>query len=291
VFIVLVSLLSVLIVPLVVVYAYNENSYKTRWEASEVQRGAAQQAAQQAQARQGSEVSAVETKNAQLDADLRAALKAAESDKANLRALDTKLAAAEGLKTEIASRLTILADTVQAGQQLTDSLVTELRQLRSDAVAVEKQKVELDEALRDVTGQLEVAVAARRALEEEMARLKDEHAKSLTQLGLYISQYGNMKDIRVSGMRDRGVFPDKSLTAKVIRVERSSGQVLAEIDAGSRDGVKRDWAMSIFNGPTFIGNLRILNVDINRSTGIVTSESSERGLVQPNFQAIAVAGQ
>ena len=37
-FVVLVSLLSVLLVPLVVVYAHNENTFKSRWESAEMAR-------------------------------------------------------------------------------------------------------------------------------------------------------------------------------------------------------------------------------------------------------------
>jgi hypothetical protein len=89
-----------------------------------------------------------------------------------------------------------------------------------------------------------------------------------------------------------GIMPDKSLTATVVRVDRNAGQVLAEIDAGSRDGVKEGWSMTIGNGGTFIANLRIINVDINRSTGIVTLEDPKtRGPVQVGYKASATAGQ
>jgi len=137
-----------------------------------------------------------------------------------------------------------------------------------------------------VTSQLEVAEQARRALAEELARLKDEHSKTLTQLGQAIAKgFGTKDEVRV------GVRPDRTLTATIIRVERNSGQVLAEIDAGSRDGVQKDWVMTIGNRGDFIANLRIVNVDINRATGIVSLENKERGMVQVGFTAHAVAGQ
>ena len=41
VFVVLVSLLSVLLVPLVVVYAHNENTFKSRWESAEAKAASA----------------------------------------------------------------------------------------------------------------------------------------------------------------------------------------------------------------------------------------------------------
>jgi hypothetical protein len=67
---------------------------------------------------------------------------------------------------------------------------------------------------------------------------------------------------------------------------------LAEIDAGSKDGVKLQWMMTIGNGGNFIANLRIINVDINRSTGIVTLEDAKKGRVaQVGHTAHALAGQ
>lgn len=283
VFIVLVSLLAVLIVPLVVVYAYNENSFKARYDSEVLLKAAAQQAAQQAQAREANEVSKLQADKMELDQNLKLARQAADTDKANVRALEAKLAAAEGMKTEISARLTTIATSVEAGQKLTDSLVTELRQLRNDAVAIERQKVELDEANRDLTGQLEVAVAARRALEEELARMKDEHAKAMAKLSLAVSMGFNPEKTAVRA----GLSPDKTLSAHVIRVERSTGKVLVEIDAGSRDGIQKDWKMMIVKGDDFIANIRIINVDINRCTGQVTLESKT---VEVGQTAQAVAG-
>ena len=283
VFIVLVSLLAVLIVPLVVVYAYNENSFKARYDAEVLQKAAAQQAAQQAQTREAAEVSRRDNDIALLNQELKTLRQATDTEKANVRALESKLAAAEGMKTEISARLSTLATSVEAGQQLTESLVTELRQLRTDAVAIERQKVELDEANRELTGQLEVAVAARRALEEELSRIKDEHAKAMAKLGMAIGMGFNPDKTVVRA----GLVPDKTLSARVIRVERSSDKVLVEIDAGSRDGVQKDWKMMIVNGDEFIANIMIINVDINRSTGRVTLENKP---VEVGQSAQAVAG-
>jgi cell shape-determining protein MreC len=179
---------------------------------------------------------------------------------------------------------------VDAGQQLTDSLINELRDLRGAVVQKERRLVELDEALRDRSGQLEVANAAVRALREELQRLNEEHARAMNDLQQYAIQYGALRDARES-LDEMSIPPDRNLTATIISVRRSSDQVLAEIDAGSRDGVKAGWSMTIDNGSTFIGNLRILEVDINRATGIVSLEDNRRGLVEVGQQARAVAGQ
>jgi predicted nucleic acid-binding Zn-ribbon protein len=265
-----------------VVYAYNEDSFKARYQSAEQAKAAAIEDMKATQARAGSEVAAMQNEIDQLRTARTQLETNRAADQSQIRKLETDLAAANGLKTEIAAQLAMLATSNDAAQKLLDSLITELRQLRADTVAIERQKVELDEALRDVTGQLEVAVAARRALEEELARLKDEHSRAMSKLGeAYAKGFGDRDVVRV------GIMPDKTLSAEIVRVERSNSQVLAEIRAGSRDGVKKDWSMAISDSSGFVANLRIIDVDINRSTGIVTLEKSK---VQVGQMAHALAG-
>lgn len=288
IFIVLVSLLAVMLVPLVVVYSHNENSYKARFQDAEMAAAAANEALRAAQASAGAE----QARLMEQVAELRNVNTALQNENAaaqvTIRQLEMQRLAAEGMQSEISGRLSMLTRSVEAGQQLTESLVGEVRQLRADAVRIEKEKIELDEALKEVTTQLEVAEQARRALAEELARLKDEHSKVLTQLSLAFQQgFTGRDDVRVGSL-----IPDKTLTATIIRVDRSTSQVLAEIDSGSRDGVKEGWEMTINNGGDFIGVLRIIDVDINRATGVVSLEDPvNRGRVTAGQTAHAYAGQ
>jgi hypothetical protein len=286
IFIVLVSLLAVLLVPLVVVFATNENNYKARWQEAESLKAMALEEAKTAGTRLVADRTQLELQIEELKRANQELDKARTEADTTARLVQSQLAAANATQQTIVGDIAMVKNILEASHQLTESLVSEVRTLRTQAVALEREKVELDEANRDILSQLEVAEQARRALAEEFQRLKDEHSKAMTQLGMAISQgFGKRDDIRT------GVRPDITLTAAVVRVERSSGQVLAEIDAGSRDGVKKDWTMTIGSGGNFIANLRIVNVDINRATGIVTLEDKARGLVQVGNTAHAVAGQ
>ena len=72
---------------------------------------------------------------------------------------------------------------------------------------------------------------------------------------------------------ERGIAPDRSLSAIVTRVERSSKETLAEIDAGGRDGVQKDWVMAVVNADAqFVAHLRITDVTEYRSTGVISLE-------------------
>lgn len=289
VFIVLVSLLAVLLVPLVVVYSHNEDSYRAKYESADSQKLIAQQNLQTAEQRHGAVVASLQAEIQELERD-KADL---EKEKTNLqvamRELESKLVTAESLKTEIFGKLSTLASATQAGQQIVNSLLSETRDLRNDTVRLREQNAELDEALREVTGQLDVAVAARRALQEEVQRLKQEHGEAIAKIADYTARFGAIEPVAVSTFD--GIQPDVELDAGVIGVRRTAQGTYAEIDAGSRDGVKEGWIMTIAHGGKFIGNLRIERVDINRATGVVMLEDESRaGLVQVGHRAYARPG-
>lgn len=288
IFIVLVALLAVLLVPLVVVYAHNEDSFKAKYEQaaahSEANRALSQQAearAQRIESRLQREIDQLVEDNRDLQAD-------SDRKTAEVRQLESRLAQAESLKADIHGQLAVLTSSVEAAQKLNDGLIGELRTIRAGLLASERQNVELDEALREVSSQLEVAVAARRAIAEELQRLKDEHAQAMSDLATAVALGFRPEDAEVQ----MAVIPDRDLAATVISVRRGPDQTLAEIDAGSRDGVKEGWKMQIGHGGVFKGNLQIIAVELNRATGIVSLEDPDsRGKVEVGHRASVQKGR
>ncbi|MHC4218991.1 MAG: hypothetical protein ACYSU7_11110, partial [Planctomycetota bacterium] len=266
IFIVLVSMLAVLLVPLVVVYAQNEDSFKAKFQsASDLAAAANQNLAAEAlthadeQARLALQIRELTSENKILARDRDSAL-------TDARRVGSELTEARSQQSEIRADLARLASAATAGQDLIESLLSEVRTMRSEALAAERRSVELDEALRDITGQLESAVAARRAVQEELQQLREEHARSMEQVAVYVEKFGRL---------DLDVRPPPQmvdLDATVVTVRRGAEQTLAEINAGSRDGVREGWIMTIGRSGSFLGNLRIIAVDINNATGIVELE-------------------
>lgn len=292
IFAVLVALLAVLLVPLVVVYAQNEDNYKSKFQAAEARAVSAETSMRttEAAAAKASEddrvrLAALEAENGQLAQEL------AGKD-AEIREVQNELVRTSERNAEILAKIAIITETVKASQELNETLVSELRDVRDDALQSSRRVVELDEALRDVTSQLTVAVAARRALEEELQQMRDEQAALLERLNLYIARHGEINDDEVRATSLGGIRPDADLDATIVSVRRlSDGQVLAEIDAGSRDGVKEGWIMTIGRS-NFIANLRIISVDINSATGVIELENrSERGAVEVGMPARARRGR
>jgi hypothetical protein len=287
IFVVLVSLLAVLLVPLVVVHAANDDNYKARWTSTQDQLKTISSSMEAAKAAHAAEVQRLNRENTELKASNDSLTNSRFEDEGEIRRLETDLAAARGLQTEIHAHMARIDETIGHNHQLVESLVGELRTVRNDALASERRAVELDEALRDVRAQLEVAVAARRALQEELQRANEALARAMLDRSRMDSGPGARTPLAGGNV---GVSPDRNLVSSVITVSRSADQALAEINVGSRDGVKPDWVMQIARGGTFLGNLHIIKVDINRSTGIILLEDPSRGTVQEGDRVTATRG-
>ena len=289
IFIVLVTLLAIALVPLVVVYATNENTFRTRFlEADNAARLANQQAAAALQSFQAREAQLQETINdySRGLSDCERAIAECEAEKGSISG---RLLTAQSEATAAQRTYQTLAKSLETNSDLNTTLVEDVRRLRSRALIAERQKVELDEALRDVQSQLQVAVAARRALQEELQRLKDEHHASLSHIDEYVARYGSLDLVADHG--DRGLAPDRDLDATIVDISRKPDRTLVEIDAGSRDGVRPGWIMTVGDEGNFIGKLQIIEVDINRSTGVLSLEDAGRGLAEIGDRAYSLSGQ
>lgn len=286
IFIVLVSLLAVLLVPLVVVYAHNEDSFRAKYEAAQAMAAAANQNLESARIASAQREAGLQLQIEELSTANQASSREREAASVDVRRLQTALGELNNQQVRITSNLATIASAIKTAQDLIDSLLTEVRTMRAEAADAERRVVQLDEALRDKTSQLDVAVAARRALQEEIQQLKDDHAHALEQVASYRSKYGEI-DLNKSP----AVVANVDLDAKVLNVRRSNEQTLAEINAGSRDGLRQGWVLMIGREGNYLGNLRIISVDVNRATGVVEKEDPNKGKVEPGDRVYARRGQ
>jgi len=270
IFIVLVALLAVMLVPLVVVYAHNESSFREQFldveSQLQVTRADAQAQANLAEAQRANANSTIQQLQSELS-DLRLENQRLENANETLEARNRE---ADLFKVRIDSKLASLASAVQTGQELNSSLVAEVRDLRDEALQSERRRVQIDERLREVSSQLEVAVAARRALEEEVELLREEKSIALSEIQRYRSAFGALSEEET---RDIEILPDRNLQTTVIGIDRGNDRILAEIGSGERDGVKVGWKLIIERNGQFIGNLRIVRVEPNSAVGEITLEN------------------
>jgi hypothetical protein len=294
IFIVLVALLAVAIVPLVAVNAANEGTFKRRWLDEQAKSAAATTELAAARANHQATEAALSKTISELQAEIARLTKEGDSRAAQLRKVEGELAAARALQATINSNLEIMAQTGKASTALNESLVRELRDLRAKVVESEKQVVELDEAVATLTSQLEVADAARRSLQEELIRISEEKAVAVASIAKYVAYFGELPAASAGAttILDGGRIPaDRDLSATVVGVQRSGDSTLAEINAGSRDGVREGWVLMIGDSGRFVANLRIIEVDVNRATGVVELENRSGGSVAIGQRAVARRGE
>ena len=249
IFIVLVALLTVAIVPLVAVNATNESTYQKKFKE-------AQAAAAAAEAVLNTERSAWLASQQKLEGDLRTMetkvadlQKQADAKSAEARKAAQELAGTKAAQASIAASLEVLAANGKATGQLTETLVAELRSLRTRSMEAEKRLVEVQEAFDASQSSLEVADAARRALQEEVKRLADEKDRALATVADYVASVGELPKARAGAVAER-VVADRNVSASIISVRREKGATLAEINAcGQPDASKAlkrycDWLLA-----------------------------------------------
>lgn len=288
IFIVLVTLLAVAIVPLVATFVVNEDTFKSKWV--------------------GTKAELLVTATRAADAE-----KTLVSERAILQQeIDTRTSAIAALTAEIASTNTTL-DTLRAdrGQLLAtlaqrdanmqaltsasdvnsrikERFVEENYELRNRMLQVVRSLQEIEDKLEESRQDYEVAEAAKRKAQEDRRRFETELAAVQELVDAYIARFGELETITTVA---QGIAPDRTLVATVLAVSRNDDEVLAEINVGSRDGVKEGWIMAVGDGNSFFGRLQVAEVDINRSIGRISLESSDRGLVVPGSKVFATKGR
>lgn len=289
IFVVLVSFLAVFMVPLVVVSTMNQEHWRQDAMESTAQ-------VQAIRSQQSTERQASLSREAQLTEQLTAYSQRQQANVAELEACrimagqaEARLMTAESERESQTRAQRSLAQSLKSAEQLTGKLVSDLEMLRTRALTAERRRVELDERLAELDSQLQVADAVQRALREENAQYKRDQRTMELELRAYTSRFG---EIASGGLaEDEGIAPDRNLEAVVLDVTRLNDRTMVEIDAGSREGVQKGWLLTVGNGGTFIGRLRIIDVDLNRATGILSLENDARGLAKPGHKAYAMAGQ
>ena len=182
-------------------------------------------------------------------------------------------------------------DTLQT--KLIDAMRQDIEGARTQYLAAEKARVEMQDSLARMQGDLDSETAAKRQLQEQLQKVSEDKERAMADVQRYAALHGSVTP-RAGATADAALplVADRSLSATLIDVKREPDATLAEINAGSRDGIKEGWVMTIADGANFIGNLRIVQVDVNRAVGIVELEdATTRGEVKSGQRAIARKGE
>ena len=291
--VVLVALLIAALVPLAAVSSTNQSVYKQAAADAQANLKKAEAEGNVANDAYNASIAAVQAKVSALEAQLRAATM--ERDKETQMRAD-KERDLERVRIELADLKGQVAafsanDTLQT--KLIDAMRQDIEGARTQYLAAEKARVELQDSLARIQGDLDSETAAKRQLQEQLQKVSEDKERAMADVQRYAALHGSMAP-RAGATREAGlpVVADRSLSATIIDVKREPDATLAEINAGSRDGVKEGWVMTLADGSNFVGNLRIVQVDVNRSVGVVELEDVDaRGEVKAGHRAIARKGE
>jgi len=291
IFIVLVALLAVMLVPLVVVYAKNETTYKQRYVAADADRAAAEAASTSAQVNYAAEIAKLQGDVARLSEQLGQKEATLTGKDTELAQLESELAGSQMQFSQLGAELKQLVSTNQAAQNLVTQLVSEANELRTQTLQSARENAELVTRVREMDRELAVANAAVRSLREEVQRLSEVTTEQLKFIDVALQTHPDLRDRARRGSAGE-VAPviDVKVVANVIDVRASDqGRTLAEIDAGQRDGVKVGWEMTLADAQgTYLGRLRIIEVDVNSAVGIAETASGEAASVSVGAKAYAL---
>jgi predicted RNase H-like nuclease (RuvC/YqgF family) len=286
VFIVLVALLAVMLVPLVVVYAKNESTYKARFQNADQMRAASETAMNRAVASAASQTQQLENTINSFQSDMANLQRRLSEKEAENAQLQGDLTAARATTAAINAKISSIDSRLDSGQTLIEGLVREAGNLRDTALAAERSNAELEQRVREQNRNLEVAESAVRSLQEEIQRLSDAGNKAVETIAMYETRYGRLDTVSTGAVD--GVPITRKITANIVNVQPSNGVMLAEVDAGQTDGLKVGMILTLSDGAgNYIGKLRITHVDLNRATGIAETAYGDAAPVSLGHQAFA----
>lgn len=291
--VVLVCLLVVALAPLAAVSSTNQQVFKGRTADAEAALKAQQADNAAAKDAYNATTAGLMARVAGLEKQLAVAGTAFTAEVAARNDAEKQL---EGMRIQVAE-LQGQANAFAANDGLQTKLIDAMRQdienARTQYLAAEKARVELQDAMARLQGDLETEIAAKRLLQEQLQRVSEDKDRASADVARYAALHGNLSP-RAGAYNDAAtpVPADRNLGATVVAVKRAPDATTAEINVGSRDGVKENWVMTIADGSNFIGNLRIVQVDVNRAVGIVELEDkATRGEVKVGQRAIARKGE
>ncbi len=291
VFVVLVSLLAIALVPLAAVQASNQSVLRQQIKDKDVQVSAARSELDTERALRAKAENDTALQIKDLDAEKNRLQSDLAQNGLRVRSLEADIAQSKIRLASLEQTIAVTMDVDRAKTELTKTLSGELDKQRTMLTDCEGIRIAVEQKLGKTDSDLRVAQEALGDLKEQIASLSSEKVKSDQVVQSFTAKFGP-SDSDSGSSTAAAPISDRNVSASIVNVRRTDNQVYAEIDAGSRDGVKLGWTMTIGDGSRFIGKLKITSVDVNKSVGTVELEDvAARGAVRTGQKVTIRKGQ
>lgn len=249
IFVVFVSFLSVLLVALTVAYASNAGILVQQVQSLEDQVKSLSSTAAVRNAERNRDELRIER---ELN-ETKQLVMARDRDISELREREAQLAREKAMVGQeidrLEAQLSQLISTNQTQTRLIEQLSTEVNQRRETELALQSQNIELQDSINDLMSQAEVKEAQIRALQERIAQAEREVEDGGDGLRPVPAVFGSVLAVRT---------PDAE-----------AGDTYVEIDLGSSDQLVAGHELLVVRGGQYVGAIRIIRTDVNRSVGKV----------------------
>ena len=260
--------LSLLLAALVIPMAVNSDRVSTALSEARTQIAALEAARAQQAAAEDEEIGRLRLESQQVQnsaASLADDVSRLERENSQLQRDRRK---AEADRDATAGQVDQLNETLQTQTNLLESYRGEVTGLRDSELRFRREKLDLEDRISDLDSQVEGLTQNLRALQEQLAEANAAVASAESTGGLGARSESEGGVVTMSG-------PPVTGRVQEVRVDPSTGQTLARVSLGSNDRVQENMKMFIArDGRTFVGNLVILQVDLNWAVGVVDTLGS-----------------
>ncbi len=265
VFVVLVTVLSVLLGTLAVTFVANTENYKAKLEESVADKTAAEEIARLRQ----SELNAVQSNQSEQITLFKAQ---SESLITQNNLLTQQRAEAEAAAQRETGKLakfeadwSRLTAANQQYAQMTKEIQEELKQRREQIVDQQTRSIQLADRNNELESQLAALTRQVRRVHEKMTNLQEENADLQGKLAQLPPQW--QAKILSEEVAVAPFVPETPIRGQVTRVEQLEGETFVQVNVGRNDGVESNMKFLVHRGSQFLGTLIITTVDANSSAG------------------------
>jgi flagellar biosynthesis chaperone FliJ len=261
--IVLLTLASIFLCGIVVTYVARANNYKQKYDDQVKDLQAAKQLYQ-------TKISTASEDVARAQQQLDEANQKITELEAQKSKIQIDLATAERSSYGCQERLTNLAGVVSGLNQTISSMDQSLKLTREELDKARTEQVKNRKELNEVTAALNEKSVQADSLESERRRLLEENSALEQQLA-GAGKSGKMPSVQPvtpapAGVRSAPPVTNQvSLTGKITEINLKNN--LVTVSLGSADGVRTGMRFHVVRGDTFVCDIVITNVDVDRSAG------------------------
>ncbi len=265
VFVVLVTLLSVLLVALIVPFVANTENYKQQLDEAlqaaavaektaferQIELGRAQNKESELVTRLHNTINNLTTQISQMTQRLADSEAQTQSERTQLKKFEadwSRLSAAN-----------------QQYAQITKELQAELKERREQLVDQQTRNIQLADRNNELESQLGALTRQVRRVHENLTHLQEQNADLERKLAQLPPQW--QATILSEETAAAPFVPEIPIQGQITRIQSLDNETFVEVNVGTNDGVAQNMKFLVHRGSQFLGTLVITNVDAQHSAG------------------------